>query len=440
MTDVRGFRGLRYDPVRAPAGDVTCPPYDVIDASAQAAYHARSPWNVVRVELGSGPADLNVPGNRYEAAATALASWRALGILVREASPAMYLHSQEFEFEGTRLVRRGILVAGRLHDWSEGVVRPHEYTRAGPKADRLALLEATATNTSPLWLVYPDPDGAVKEALADSWRHPPDIVTEADGEVHRVTVVDDPGTIEAVRTAFATRATYIADGHHRYETAARYRDDRRARAGHVDPDAAHEFALWLLVDVADPGLVVRPYHRVIAATGVRVEDAVAALATDAGVTPIDATAGVEAATSALARHDGATGEHACVLWARGRAWRVVARPGGRWHTQLPGGHSDAWRSLDVVVVDSMVVRGAFGIEASSEESGASGEVARIRYTPDAAEAVRQVEAGEAEVAVLVRPVPVSQVCAVADAGDRMPPKSTYFHPKPVTGLVMNALD
>lgn len=447
MTDVRGFRGLRFNVQDGSAidrlGAVTCPPYDVISPAAQAEYHARSPWNIVRVELGLGPENPNLPSNRYHDAATTLASWQQTGALRRDPNPAIYLHEHEFEFGGKRFVRRGIMVAGRLHDWNEGVVRPHEHTRIGPKADRLALLQATATNTSPLWLVYHDDDGAVARALADSWARVPDAVCDADGEVHRLIVIDDQHVVEAVTAAFATRPTYIADGHHRYETAASYRDECRARAvnsalSRDASEAAFEFALWLLVDAADPGLVVRPYHRVIGTTGVLFDDALAILRADAEVEAIDRTEGVVGAMAAL--EECARDEIVCVLWARDRACRIRPRAEGQWRTRLPHGHSEAWRSLDVVAIDSFVVREAFGIEASAEESGTSHEIARLRYTPDAAEALRMVDSGTAEYALLVRPVRVAQVCAVADAGDRMPPKSTYFHPKPVTGLVLNPLD
>ena len=438
MADVRGFRGLRFDGNRVDISAVTCPPYDVISPDAQAAYHARDPRNVVRVELGTGPSDSTVTPNRYTDAATALDTWQAEGVLVRESSPAVYLHEHEFVLDGVRRTRRGIMVAGRLHDWSEGAVRPHEHTRAGPKVDRLALLDATATNTSPLWLIYSDEDGAVATALATAWSRPPDVVTSSDGEVHRLVVVTDPTTVGAVQVAFATRPTYIADGHHRYETAARYRDVRRARIGSANRDAPYEFAMWLLVDASDPGLIVRPYHRVLRSTGVSIEAALAVLRADADVRSIDPSSGVEGAMAAL--DEGVPDVPACVLWAHGQAWRVAPLPGGAWQSRLPGGHSAAWLSLDVVAIDSLVIREAFGIEASAEESGSSQEVTRLAYTPDASEAVRQVESGEAEVVVLVRPVRVAQVCAVADAGDRMPPKSTYFHPKPVTGLVLNPLD
>jgi uncharacterized protein (DUF1015 family) len=287
-------------------------------------------------------------------------------------------------------------------------------------------------------LIYFDEAGTVASAVAEAWLRTPDVVSEADGEVHRLVVVDDPVVIGAVRAAFASRATYIADGHHRYETAVRYRDDRRAAAGRVDDDAPYEFALWLLVDAADPGLVVRPYHRVVATAGLSLDTVIETLRADADVRSIDPALGVTGVGAAL--NEGGIDTAVCVLWARGQAWRVAPRPGGAWMSRLPVGHSAAWLDLDVVAIDSLVIRDAFGIEAGAEETGAMHEVSRLRYTPDVSEAMRQVECGEADVAVIVRPVRIAQVCAVADAGDRMPPKSTYFHPKPVTGLVLNPLN
>src|SRR5688572_17221060 len=161
MADVRPFRGLRFDPRRVEVGGVLCPPFDVMSPAEQEAYHARDPHNVVRVELGLGPADPHVPGNRYDGAAAALQTWESEGVLTREAAPALYLHEQRFTRGGKSYVRRGVIVAGRLHPWDEGQVLPHEGTRQGPKQDRLALMRATNTNVSPLWLLYDDSGGDV---------------------------------------------------------------------------------------------------------------------------------------------------------------------------------------------------------------------------------------------------------------------------------------
>ena len=279
MADVRPFRGWRFDPSRVDVGAVLCPPYDVISPQEQRAYHERDPHNVVRVELGLGPTDPEAPGNRYLGAAQALADWRGAGALIQEPRPAIYLYEQQYRIGDKTARRRGLLGAGRLHDPSPTGVLPHEDTRKGPITDRLALLRATATNVSPLWLLYEDGDGRVGEALGSSWEGDPVAVATADGETHRLWVVDDPRALRAVGGAFATRPLYIADGHHRYKTAQVYRDERRQAqgggrgegreakpgwpGGGSDPDGGQEFALMLLVPLDDPGLTVLPTHRLV---------------------------------------------------------------------------------------------------------------------------------------------------------------------------------
>lgn len=447
MTDIRAFRGLRYDPARVEPRDVICPPYDIIGRDAQARYHARNPFNIIRVELGLGSTDPGVLSNRYHDAARCLAEWTAQGVLHLEESPAIYLHAQTFGVHGSRVTRRGLVVACRLHDWDQNIVRPHEHTRAGPKRDRLALLQATGTNTSPLWLVYHD-DGAVSGAITQAWSGADAVLVEDGEEVHQIVPLTDPVQIGRIRQAFASRPVYVADGHHRYETAIHYRDACReavrARGEVPDPNAGYEFAMMLLVDSRDPGLVILPYHRVIGATGKDVGSVLHHLEGTCTIHPLSVsgkgdTGDLLAIEQALGDAT-STEEHPCVLYSRSGAWRVSPRPDAGWKAALPEGHSDAWQDLDVVSVDWLIVQGGFGIEASHEEAGHPGEVPRLRYTPDAGEAIGLVCRGEAEVAILVRPTRVSQVCAVADAGDRMPPKSTYFFPKPTTGLVLNKLD
>lgn len=448
MTDIRAFRGLRYDQALVEPRDVICPPYDIIGRDAQAAYHARNPFNIIRVELGLGSTDTGLLPNRYDDAATCLAEWTSQGVLRREASPTIYLHAQTFGLHGARVTRRGLLVACRLHDWDQNIVRPHEHTRAGPKRDRLALLHATGTNTSPLWLVYHDEDGGVAGAIADAWSGADTDVVDDGDEVHQIAPVTDPIQIGRIRQAFASRPVYIADGHHRYETAIHYRDACReavrARGDEPAPDAGYEFALMLLVDARDPGLVILPYHRVIGATGKDLGSVLRDLEGACTVYPLSVSGNGDTQdlrTVELALGEAtSTDDHPCVLYSRNGAWRVSPRPDAGWKETLPDGHSDAWQDLDVVSVDWLIVQGGFGIEASHEEAGHPGEVPRLRYTPDASEAIGMVCRGEAEVAVLVRPTRVNQVCDVADAGDRMPPKSTYFFPKPTTGLVLNTLD
>ncbi|NBX46531.1 MAG: DUF1015 family protein [Chloroflexi bacterium] len=247
-------------------------------------------------------------------------------------------------------------------------MRPHEHTRAGPKRDRLALLEATGTNTSPLWLVYHDEDSRVARAVADAWSGA-DVPPVDDGdEVHQLVPVTDPFQIGRIRQAFASRPVYIADGHHRYETAIHYRDACRQavrdRGEEPDPDAGYEFAMVLVVDSRDPGLVIRPYHRVIGATGKGLSSVLRHLENMCNICHLSVSGNGDA------KDLGAI----CVLYTRQGAWKVSPRGDVAWKETLPGGHSDAWQGLDVVSVDWLIVQGGFGIEASHEEAGHPGEV------------------------------------------------------------------
>lgn len=452
MADVRPFRGLRFDPRRVDVSATVCPPYDVITPEEQQAYHARDSHNIIRVELGLGPADPDAPGNRYAAAAEVLRSWQREGILIQEQSPVLYLLEQRFALGGRQLTRRGLVVAGRLHDWSEGQVLPHEGTRSGPKKDRLALLQATNTNVSPLWLLYEDADSSVANALGEAWSRQPIAEAETDGQHHTLRTVTDPTVIRAVVEAFATRPLYIADGHHRYETAQIYGDQRRTEEGNAGgravPDAGYEFAMMLVMALDDPGLVVLPTHRLVRGLDRSPAEVRAALAEWMTLTPLSLPAGDDAAAGnaidAALRRAGESNQHAFGLLDREGAWLLTPRAAAEWQQLLPEGHSEAWQGLDVSVLDAVVIRHVCGIQAEGESSRADATSHapsdRLAYVSDFPGAVTAIRRAEADQAFFLNATRVEQVCAVADARDRMPPKSTFFYPKPVTGLVMHPLD
>jgi uncharacterized protein (DUF1015 family) len=444
MADVRPFRGLRFDPKRVAVDQCVCPPYDVIPPDEQRAYHERDPHNVIRVELGLGPADPNAPGNRYAAAAEALETWQREGVLVREAQPAIYLHEHRFTLGGAPRVRRGLIVAGRLHQWGEGQVLPHEGTRQGPKQDRLALMRATDCNVSPLWLLYDDPGGEVRAALDAAWQAPPVLGAEVGGETHTLRAMTGDAAVRRVVDVFKNRPLYIADGHHRYETAQHYRDERRA-AGSTDPEAGHEFAMLLLVALDDPGLVVLPTHRLVRALERTPDQVRADLSRWLTLTPLPPPTGDDAAAGSLLEATlSAAPAHSFGLVDPDGAWLLTPRFDLEWSRLLPEDHSEAWRDLDVAILDAIAIREVCGISAEGESSHADATSHapsdRLAYVSDFGGAVGAVRQGEAQAAFLLNPTRVEQVCAVADARDRMPPESTYFWPKPVTGLVMHSLD
>jgi uncharacterized protein (DUF1015 family) len=450
MADVRPFRGLRFDPARVNVSTVLCPPFDVISPAEQEAYHAQDARNFCRLQLGQGNSLPAAPDPGSRRAAQTLESWLAEGVLAQDDQPGIYLYEHRFTAGGEERVRHGLLVAGRLHDWTEGVILPHEHIRKGPIESRLALLRAANTNVSPLWLVYADPVREIASLLAHAWEQPPLADAETRGERHILRAVRDPRALHALSAAFADRRLYVADGHHRYHTALLYRDEQRQRAAQrgsaADSNAGYEFALMLLVALDDPGMLLLPTHRLVRGLDATPAELRKNLSRWFTLTPFDVPADDDAAGSAIERKLAEEDRHGHIfaLLDNEGAWLLRPRDDVDWQAQLPQEQSDAWRGLDVVVLDTLAIRDVCGIRAEAEAAHADatshGAADRLTYVSDWAGAVRAVRQGEAEQAFLLNPTRLEQVCAVADAGDKMPPKSTFFVPKPMTGMVMHRLD
>lgn len=432
MAEVRPFAGLRYDP--AVVGDlarVVCPPYDVIPVEAQREYYQRSPYNVIRLELPlSEPSE--APAEKYRRAGRTFREWLRAGVLKPEARPALYVYDQEFTLYGRTLRRRGLIVALRLEEWSRGIVLPHEATHAKPKADRLALMRACAANLSPLFALYDDPHGDVAEQLARPTASPPAVeLCDEHGDRHALWVVSTPTVVAAVATALGERVIYMADGHHRYETALAYRDEQPQHGG--SGDEAYRFVLTVLTAVEDPGLVILPTHRVVRGVDpARLAALHEALAHWFTIELLpDDEAAQRAALAEAGRDAPAFGLYApalgddCVRLLRLRD-RTAAE------ASMPRDRSAAWRQLDVSIAHALLLEQALGLAPEMIEE-------QVTYTRDATEALCLVRQGQGQVALLLNPTRVAQVCAVARARDRMPQKSTYFYPKVLTGLVIHHL-
>ena len=435
MPEIRPFRALRYDPeVATDLALVVAPPYDVIGPELQRRLLDRHPRNVVRLDLPPvEPGD--DPDERYRRAARTLAAWRSDGTFHKDPRPAIYVYEQVYRVPGSGIERtqRGFFARLRLEAFGpESGVLPHERTLAAPREDRYRLLRATGVNTSPVVGLYDDASGGASAILASIAARRPDIdVTDDDGVVHRLWVAPADGdnadhVAELVRIA-AGGAVTIADGHHRYETALRYRDERRMSRS-CEEDPAFDYLLMLFLETSAEPLTVLPTHRVVRGLGA---GGLASLHEGLPNLFDIAPANRQGLDAAFGGGLAAGGEGRFGLWTRTGGSILTARRDAFRSDDAPGGA--ALGELDVTLLGSALERLA-GIDAAAIAGGQ-----RVAYTKSVAEALDWVDRGVdgADAAFLLEPTPVASISAVAREGDVMPQKSTYFYPKALTGLVIN---
>ncbi len=396
MADVQPLRGVRYDANRiGDLASVIAPPYDVISPAEQAALYDRSPWNVVRLIL---PRE----SDRGAAAAAALREWMDGGVLAQDDVPSLYVYAQTFTLaDGRTFTRNGVLCRLGLEEFSRGVVRPHERTFPGPKADRLALMRATGAYLSPIFGMYARPGERLRD-LAGATGSPLVDVTTPDGHRHRLWRIVDPAAIARVHTALAGETVFIADGHHRYETGLAYRQERGGAGG-----SSHILAY--LANMEEEGLVILPTHRLVRERlALSSAELQAKLATCFALEPLSRTPRPERAIDVVLPDGG---------------WRLRPRPeASACLADLP----PVVRSLDVAILHGAILRPVLGI-------GSDG----LEFTHDDDEAYAAVRDGRAGAAFLVNPPTMAEVRAVCLAGELMPEKSTYFFPKVADGLVFD---
>lgn len=432
MPEIRPFRALRYNPeVVGDAALVVAPPYDVVSPALHERLLARHPKNSIRIDLPAVVAGED-PDERYRRVARTVAEWRSDGTLRRDSRPSVYVYEQAYRVPGTgaERVQRGFFARLRLEPFGPGSsVLPHERTLSAPKEDRYRLLRAASLNTSPVVGLYEDPTRSAGAAIARAVDAVAVVdVTDDEGVRHRLwTVPAEPGgAAEAMIEAASAGPVVIADGHHRYETAVRYRDERRVHSGETDP--AFDFVLMLFMDAAE-SLTVLPTHRLVRGLGdgglLRLAEGTGRLF-DAEATSADELVARFGGAGGLAGGAGRFG-----LLTRDGAWLLTARRAEFAALQAAGG--DALRALDVSLLGT-ALDALLGIDAAAVSGGQ-----RIAYTKSAADAVAAVATGEegTDAAFLLEPTPVASILAVARAGDVMPQKSTYFYPKALTGLLLN---
>jgi uncharacterized protein (DUF1015 family) len=433
MADVQPLRGIRYNSeVAGNLAQLVTPPYDVISEDAQARYYARSPYNIIRLELGLDEPDDAILNNRYTRAASTFAEWRAHSILQQDVTPCYYLYQQIFTHNGQIFTRTSLLARVRLEPWSARVVLPHEHTMAKPKDDRLKLLRACVTNLSPIMSLYDDPQGRIRRLLSSYAASPEVQITDEANEEHHLHPITDEQQIALIQNFFDERQLYIADGHHRYETALNYREEVRTMHRKLDINDAANFVLMALIDVDDPGLLVLPTHRLLFGLN---QGALSALTSQrlAQYFTIHEPGTAEDSPKELLERLAQVGASSpsCVISTAEQTWLLSLNDAGKVRMG-ESRHSSAWNELDVAVAHTLVLEALLGLKAEDMTAGT-----HIRYTRDAQQALNAVRDGEVQAALLLNATRVRQICDVAEADDRMPQKSTYFYPKLITGLVMN---
>jgi uncharacterized protein (DUF1015 family) len=420
MADVKPLRALHYDPARAGSLQaVIAPPYDVIDPEQRAALAARSPYNVVAIDL---PEAGERAGDPYAHAAELLERWQADGAVVRDDEPAVWALVQDYVApDGGAGTRRGLFARVRVEDYGPGRIRPHERTHAGPREDRLRLTRATRANLSPIFSLYSDPGGAAWGAVAGATERAPfGELTDDEGTTNRLWRVTDADAIATVQDALRDAELLIADGHHRYETARVYADE-------VGGEGEHRYVLMCLVALEDPGLTVFPTHRLIRDTTSQSQEALGTAAREYfDVTPIE--------HSELRPPDGDGPLQMGYIDAHfKRAFRLTLKDQAIADRALDG-MPEAYRRLDTAILEALILKGPLALTDDDID-----HMRGLGYARNDAEALELVLAGTYDAAFFLRSTPVSQVQEVAATGMNMPPKTTYFYPKIPTGLVFNPL-
>ena len=424
MAEICPFPGIRYNQeMVGNLASVICPPYDVISPEEQRAYYEKSDYNVIRLEHGLKLPEDTQTNNKHSRANATFKQWIKEGILQDDPVASFYVHEHSFAYRNIRKRRLGLIACIRLEPWENKVVFPHENTVPGIKSDRLELMRACNANFSPLLGLYEDPGQRVTKLLISQTKRRPLLDFTQAGDTHKVWMSSEPEFVQRVSHFLAPKPIYIADGHHRYETALAYRDERQQSSSSAIGEEAFNFVMMTLVAFSDPGLMALPLHRLMR-----------------GI-PSETLTGLRKQLETFFEIESVPLAETGLPELRGASSRVLGLESGslvglrlRQSVSLkeimPRDHSEIYRKLDVSILQHLII----------EKLIAPGESSNLAYTPDSEQARKQVESGEYQLAFLLNPLPVTTIKAIADAHDRMPGKSTYFYPKLPTGLVINCLE
>lgn len=426
MAQVKGFKGLRFNTDKSGSiSTVVCPPYDIISEQQRLSYIEENEYNIIRLELPKGD-------NPYEQAAKTLEVWENEGILVREKEDAVYIYEEEFYSYGKKYSVKGCIVKVKIEEFDKGVILPHEFTLSKAKEDRFNLMKATNCNFSQIYALYSDAENKTTSRLDKLSKNKADIeLTDGDGVIHRMWVITDADEVKAICSDFDDRKLYIADGHHRYETALNYRNYCRSNGISKNGDAA-DYQMMMLVNMEHPGLVVYPTHRIVRDLEHFDENEVINACSEFfDITYHNDLGTMEKTLSDLYAKD----KKAFGMYCGKGVWALLVLKSLEPMKKLLPNVSSASQGLDVSVLHTLILEKLMGIDAEN-----MAKQINLTYVKQFDDAIKAVDNNKANCAFILNPTKVSEICEVSSAGEKMPQKSTYFYPKLITGLVMNKLD
>ncbi len=424
MAEIKAFKGMRYNPEKGGGlNSLVCPPYDIISDEQRADYIEKNPCNIIRLELPKGGDE------RYREAGETLTKWLDENVLAQDKNDSIYVYEMDFTANGVKNSLKGFVSLVKLEEFSKGIILPHEETLSKAKQDRFNLMSETFCNFSQIYSLYMDENNSIYSLVDGCSQGEPDMsVTDSDGTVHKMWCVSDSGVIAKITKAFEDKKLYIADGHHRYETALNFHKHLVAE-GKDTADGLSGYIAMMLVNMENSGLVVFPTHRIV--HGLENYSTEKILDGCKAYFDIEESDAGEGMRSALLNFYNA-GKKAFALYAGGkRAHIMILKDENAVKKFLPE-MSDAYCGLDVSVLHNLVLERIFGIDKENMANQKN-----LSYTRSVDEAIAAVDEGRADCSFIVNPTKVTEIRDVALAGEKMPQKSTYFYPKLITGLVMN---
>lgn len=426
MATIKGFKGMRYN--LETAGEISklcCPPYDIISEEQRLDYIKENEYNVIRLEL---PKEGENP---YANAKNILEMWKDKGVLISEDKPAIYIYEEEFTAYGSRKSIKGIIARVKLEEFSKGIILPHEFTLSKAKEDRLNLMKATNCNFSQIYALYMDEEHTTLSTIDEQSASNAELeFTDNDNVTHRLWIVTDEKVLSKLSADFVDRKLYIADGHHRYETALNYRNYCRENGFSKEGDA-QDYQMIYLVDMEHPGLVVFPTHRLVRdLADFDKEKVLEGCKKYFDITKMQGTSTMESDLASLYNE----GKKAFGFYCGNDEWYLLVLKNIEVMKELLPQLSTASQQLDVTVLHSLILEEIFGINKENMANQIN-----LTYTKFFEEAISSVDSGKSQCSFVLNPTRVTEIRDVAAAGEKMPQKSTYFYPKMITGMVMNDL-